>query len=339
MAAIRSLSKQHPIFGMLDRLLYESFGIRLLFNLRLINPGGFAEAVFTYRGFAGGIETHRAYSKGAGDFRASFLETDMKSRGLLVDDAQKGQIPPLPNFAYYEDASVIRDSVDKVMSTFVNLLYPDDAALQEDREVQAWLREANGLAQVHDFSYDNGFTRQDLSQVMTHVAYVAAVKHNVLNTNVPSAATGVLPLFPTSFRKPLPTQKGHPATEEELVSYLPDLNVSATSVVVWALFSRPYYATDESKAQEAKGLMGQNFTITGRTLSSMFQTPVIAQLEAKKEEMKTSRLQFEKEMGDFSRVVRPRRLDEGNKAGSQSQGMPFAWKALDPELIPFNAAI
>jgi len=84
---------------------------------------------------------------------------------------------------------------------------------------------------------------------------------------------------------------------------------------LWALFAKPQFAN------------------TNRTLSNMFNEAEL--LGGLNRETVFAAGEFKNEMLEFSKVVKERTFDEKGL----SQGMPFVWKVLDPELDPFSVSI
>lgn len=85
-------------------------------------------------------------------------------------------------------------------------------------------------------------------------------------------------------------------------------------IVVGALFARPLFAG------------------TNRTLIHMFDDPsLLARMNTPTREANGL---FMQRMRAFSRLVKGRGFDERGL----SQGMPFVWRALDPDVAPYSVA-
>lgn len=114
----------------------------------MFNPGGAVDQIFGYTGAAAqDFTTNLYYNGGAGNFQANYFLTNLESRGLI--NSALG--PELPHFPFYEDASIIHDAIQDVMTTFVDSYYSSASVLKADGELQAWAREANGAAGVIGF--------------------------------------------------------------------------------------------------------------------------------------------------------------------------------------------
>jgi hypothetical protein len=79
----------------------------------------------------------------------------------------------------YEDASVLVDAIGKVMTTFIHSYYPNDKAVANDREIQAWVKETVP-ARVHDFPKSIS-TRQDMIDILTHQAFLNSITRKYLS--------------------------------------------------------------------------------------------------------------------------------------------------------------
>jgi hypothetical protein len=89
--------------------------------------------------------------------------TDIESRGLL--NSPYG--PALKNFPFYEDASTIYNAMHTFMTSFVNSYYSTDSDVIADTEIQAWVTESQGPAEVIDFPSIT--TKSALIDALTHM--------------------------------------------------------------------------------------------------------------------------------------------------------------------------
>ena len=196
------------------------------------------------------------------------------------------------------------------MSRFVESYYSTDALLDHDEEVQAWITEATGIVQVIDFPTSVKHTAT-LVDILTHFAYLTGVSHHVLNLGDPAVSSGLLPFHPAALYSPIPAQKN----VSDLMPFLPPLNQTLGQIFVFAVFNRP------------------QFVGTNMTLSNMFLEPNL--LNRLNSQTVTAAQTFHSDMLDVSKKVQAR----GFNGEGLSQGMPFVWKSLDPEAIPFFFAV
>ncbi|KAI5247638.1 Lipoxygenase [Aureobasidium subglaciale] len=307
MAAIRTLSDDHPVKGLLDRMMYEVFAIQPLAASILFAPGGAVETNFAYSAASAQDYSSGYYFNRSGAFQSNYFLTDLTNRGLI--NPKVG--PSLKNFPFYEDASVIHSATRTFMTSFVNSYYAQNSVLTADNEIQAWVKECNGAAKVINFPSAISNT-STLIDILTQMAHLSSTAHHVVNTNELISASSVLPFHPQSLYQPVPKQKrsvSNPAT------FLPPYNKAQDQLNVNALFSRNYFAD------------------TNRTLSHMFDDPTT--FSRMNVNTRNAAATFKSTMDAFSSKVRARTFD----SKGLSQGMPFVWKALDPNLAPFGVTV
>ena len=103
--------------------------------------------------------------------------TDLETRGLVNSDFG----PALTSFPFYEDASTIYKAIHAFMTSFVDSYYSKDSDVVADKEIQAWVKEAQGPAECIDFP-----------SITTKSALVDALTHMVSSNMIPPAT----PNFP-----------------------------------------------------------------------------------------------------------------------------------------------
>jgi arachidonate 15-lipoxygenase (second type)/8-lipoxygenase (S-type) len=133
--------------------------------------------------------------------------------------------------------------------------------------------------------------------------------HHTVNTNELLQVTSALPFCPPALYSAIPTEKN--ATFDP-VQFLPPLTKVLEQFVVGALFARPL-------------LVGTN-----RTIIHMFDDQTM--LGHMNAATKNANTVFMNSMQSFSGQVSARSLG----ADGLSQGMPFVWKALDPNVAPYS---
>lgn len=216
MAAIRTLSVDHPIYALLDRLTYQLFAIQPLAKTFLFDNGTAFDTLFPITGSGARDFVTELYFNGTGAFEASYFKTDLKKRGLIHSYG-----PELTQYPFYENADVIHKSIRNFMSTFVQSFYKSDDAVRGDKELQAWATEANGPAKAIDFP--TKFHKRDtIINALTHIAHLVSIVHHSVNTNNLISISSTLPMHPSSLYKPVPTTKGITNVTE----YLPPLQAA-----------------------------------------------------------------------------------------------------------------
>ncbi|KAK4446768.1 lipoxygenase [Podospora aff. communis PSN243] len=307
MAAMRSLSQHHPVFAILNRLMFQVFSIQILAEVILFTPGLAVDMNFAYSGQSAKNYSSEQYRNGYGNFQSNYFHTDLQRRGLI--NSTRG--PPLKNFPFFEDANTIHSSIRKFFTSFVQSYYSSDSVLADDHEIQDWVKECNGPANVFDFpSAIND--RRTLVDVLTQLAHLASAAHHTVNTNELLQVSSTLPFCPAALYKPLPTAKNASLNP---VEWLPPLSQVFSQLSIGSLFARP------------------SFEGSNRTIIHMFDDPVM--LAKMNPTTRAANLVFMSEMENFSRDVMGNR---GFDADGLSQGMPFVWKALDPNVAPYSVS-
>lgn len=284
----------------------EVFAFRPIAIEVLIGPNGDVNKLFAFTGDAAGETVTEMYQSGtAGAFQSNYFHENLAKRGLIHSPIG----PKLTHFPFYEDASIIWTAISTFMTTFIDSYYSHPDLYAHDHELQAFITESHP-AQILDFP--STATRETLIALLTHIAFLSSAAHHTLNTNEISQASGVLPFTPLSLYQPVPTKKGI----QDIVPFLPNATQSIGQIALMALFARPEYA-------------GSN-----RTLSHMFDDKdLLARLNPRTEGAAAA---FKRELSGWGdEVVKARRFDERGL----SQGMPFLWKALDPNVAPYYLTI
>ena len=164
LAAIRALSDEHPVLALLNRVMYEVYAIQPLALSLLFLPGAAVDEVFPYTGSSAQDYTTNLYTNGgSGRFEANYFMKDLETRGLI--NAHTG--PALKNFPFFEDASTIYNATHVFMVSFVDSYYSTDADIMADKEIQAWVNEAQGPAKAIDFPSIT--TKASLVDALTHI--------------------------------------------------------------------------------------------------------------------------------------------------------------------------
>lgn len=178
MAAIRTISVNHPIYALLDRLMYQVFGVQPIAMKELFASGAAIDQIFGYTGTAAQQFTSDLYFGGSGKFEANYFLTNLQNRGLI--NSAIG--PNLRDFPFYEDASVIYTATRAFISTFVGSYYASDDTVLADDEIQAWANDANVNGEALDFPTTIS-SREELIDVITHmVCFLFFFSFYILNT-------------------------------------------------------------------------------------------------------------------------------------------------------------
>ncbi|KAK5677438.1 hypothetical protein LTS10_010010 [Elasticomyces elasticus] len=156
-----------------------------------------------------------SYENGNGRFQANYFKTELW---------------------FYEDASRPHDAITTFMQSFVGFYHFSDDDVMADRELQAWAKEANGDAGVHDFPTEF-LSKQTLIDALTHMVHLVSISHTV-STNELLSDFSTLPFHPSALYRPIPTSKG----VKDVAQFLPPFKKVKEQLTVGALFARPNFA-------------------------------------------------------------------------------------------------
>lgn len=326
-AALRTLSEMHPVRAFLDRskcqlifyrtnpvitltftVMYQAYAIRPVGEQVLFNPGGFFDQTFFLSNEAVRQFATEYYPLTAGAFQANYFHQDLISRGLI--SCSYG--PALKSLPYYEDASAMVSTLSRFTESYLRVYYPSEDFLAPDHELQSWIVEASTAAKVLDFPNSPLISRDVLTSILVHVAYLNGVSHHSLNSGTPASTSGVLPFHPAALHAPLPKTKG---TIDTLMPFLANMTDALGQITLLIRFNRP-------KLEEANGNLVHMFS--GSNFLGYGSAAVTSAAKV-----------FENEMLDISNRIMSRVFDERGLA----QGMPFIWRSLDPRKIPFFLSV
>ena len=288
-------------------VMHHAYAIRPMGEKVLFNDGGYFDQSFAITNQ--GVRTFATdfYRQIAGPFQANYFHADLVKRGLL--NCTYG--PAFRSFPFFEDAGIIHSSIRKLIASFIEAYYQTKEILSQDHEMQSWIRETTNGALVIDFPPSPLVHRETLIDILTHIAFLAGVSHQVLNAGEPVSTSGVLPLHPSAIYAPLPAEKG----VSDLMPYLTPADEAVKHIALLARFNRP-------QLEERK-----------ETLLFMFSSnEFISRCCVKLQEAASV---FYEEMSALSNEIRRRHFDTEGLC----QGMPFVWQALDPSRIPYFLSV
>lgn len=287
----------------------QAFAFRPNAARTLFQEGTYVDQTLPWNGRIAANYTNEHYNAEAGKFQSNYFRENLRSRGLIDSDG-----PDLTTFPFYEDASKLLGEIEGFFKTMVDSYYATNEAVGNDQELQAWLLEANGPAEVRDFPSAPAKEKQTVVEILSHIAYLVSVAHQTLNTDVPVHSTATLPFHPLAFYKELPTEKG----VDSIMPFMPNVTKSVTQIALLANFNRP-------------GFIDSDFSLT-----EMFNNRTM--LSAMNEETRKAAASFKTNLEDFSDDVQAR-VDRGFDEDGLSQGMPFIWNALDPRIAPYFLSV
>ncbi|KAM3869033.1 polyunsaturated fatty acid lipoxygenase ALOX15B [Diretmus argenteus] len=230
-ATIRQLPEVHPVHQLLMPHVKMSLQINYQARVSLLAPGGaFDKAI------ACGLKAFPVLLSQASariQYRSLCVPDDLADRGL----------DHLPQCYYAQDALRVWDTLHRFVVRWMDLYYHGDEDVQQDSELQHWIREihSHGFPQVQDSGLPQSLeTRAELSQFVTMLVFSSSALHAAVNFSQVDFDSW-FPNCPTSMSRPPPQTKGT-MTEDELLSFLPDVNSTCTVLTTLRLLGQP--ATD-----------------------------------------------------------------------------------------------
>ncbi len=164
-------------------------------------------------------------------FDALMLPNFLQSHGLT---------DPRLIYPYRDDALLIWGAVKSWVTQYLALFYADDAAVQKDKQLQAWARDlvAQDGGRLKGFGQNGGIqTLAYLVDALTMVLFTAGPQHAAVNFPQYEAMS-YTPAVPLAGYQPIPAQ---PGSEGPWLDQLPPLDMAASQLQVLFLLGTVYY--------------------------------------------------------------------------------------------------
>ncbi|XP_060792213.1 hydroperoxide isomerase ALOXE3 isoform X2 [Neoarius graeffei] len=227
-ATLRKLPEIHPLHQFLMPHLKNSLQINVQARTSLLASNGiFDKAV------ACGIKAMPLLLARGTDqlnYTSLCVPDDLKERGL----------DKLPNCYYAQDALRVWNALHRFVAGWVELYYHDDQAVQRDSELQSWIQEIHieGFLGITHTGFPQTFqTTAELTKYITMVIFTSSALHAAVNFSQVDFNLW-MPNCPAAMLRPPPQVKGS-VTEEEILSFLPDVNSTCSVLTVLLLLSKP----------------------------------------------------------------------------------------------------
>ncbi|KAJ3094369.1 Polyunsaturated fatty acid lipoxygenase alox12, partial [Phlyctochytrium bullatum] len=228
----RTLASNHPIRVILAHVLRQNLGIISLGSRTLLAPRTGYFDRYSAIGRNGTIALmQKIYSTEYSFFRSE-PDEEIKRRGLegMMND-----------FTYFSISKMYYDVYNRLMKDLVSVYYATDAAVEADVELQHFAKDVSGVAKLKGFP--NKFSgRDDLARTLAHIYYVVSVRHAVVGT-LGLDWTAMLPSSALSLYRPMPKTKEE-VTEENIVSWLPNISAAIGETQLMFRFGRPVKASE-----------------------------------------------------------------------------------------------
>ncbi|XP_007540983.2 arachidonate 15-lipoxygenase B [Poecilia formosa] len=225
-ATLRQLPEHHPLHQLLMPHIRTSLQINMQARASLLAANGtFDQAV------GSGLKTIPEILCRASatiHYRSMCVPDDLLDRG----------VDKLPHSFYAQDARKIWDVLYRFVLGWVQLYYREDKDVQNDSELQNWITDIN----THGFSQNAGFppcfqTEAEVSKFVTMVIYSCSALHAAVNFSQLDFALW-MPNCPAAMMRP-PLQAKGAVTEQDILSFLPDINSTNRVLMTLTVLSQP----------------------------------------------------------------------------------------------------
>ncbi|XP_031695588.1 arachidonate 12-lipoxygenase, 12S-type-like [Anarrhichthys ocellatus] len=146
-------------------------------------------------------------------------------------------VSQLPNYFYRDHSLMLWEAILSFVSGMVGLYYQSDHDVQEDLELQAWIRDISleGFAELPKFGLPSKLsTREELSTLLSVAIFISTAQHAATNNGQFDWCAWV-PNTPCTMRLPHPTDKDA-VTMEMIMATLPDVSQSCVQMAItWHL--------------------------------------------------------------------------------------------------------
>jgi hypothetical protein len=318
-AALRTLSENHPVMIILERLMFQGYSSRPVGEELCFNKGGHWDQLFYINNVGCRDFVTDNWSTRAA-YEPSYLSTDLESRGLIDE---KGNYK-FKSFPFYDDARVIRDAYHDFFTAFVDSYYEDEKALKGDKELKAWYKETKKGGKVHGFPKKP--SKENLVEVLTHFGFIVSVVHHSLNGGDPLGSKAALPFHLNALYHPLPEEKG----VKDLMPFLPDAKQAVHYIGFLATFNRPFYPAENRTLEHAFDGEASAWQGDGED-----DKPMARQMGRLNQQTSDAGKKFFESMSKMSKDVKARTFDKDGL----NMGMPFIYRTLDPDYIPFFSSV
>ncbi|XP_040037385.2 arachidonate 12-lipoxygenase, 12S-type [Gasterosteus aculeatus] len=224
-ATLRQLPAVHPIYKLMAPHLRYTLEINCRGRTQLISPEGIFKRVVSTGGEGLIILAQREYK--VLTYRSLQPHFDFPDRG----------VSQLPNYFYREHSLMLWEAIHSFVSGMVNLYYQSDRDVQEDLELQAWIRDISleGFTELPNFGLPSKLcTREELSTLLSVSIFISTAQHAATNNGQFDWCAWV-PNTPCTMRQPPPTDKDA-VNMEMIMATLPDVSQSCMQMAItWHL--------------------------------------------------------------------------------------------------------
>ena len=229
----RTLPQAHPVHQMLAPHFEFTMAVNTSARTKMLAPDGPIDKTMAI-GAKGAFELLARGWWEHWDFAHHNVPADLAARGVADASA-------LPHYHWRDDALELWAVVGRYAAAMVDHFYPDDAAVRDDPELQAFhaeLRSERGGSVRGLPGGEAGFAdRATLTETLTRLIYAASAGHAAGN-NGQYDYYGFIPNTPGALYAPPPIDTTDPWDEGRLVAALPGFKAAAIQIVMVRLLSR-----------------------------------------------------------------------------------------------------
>uniref|UniRef100_A0A668TX54 Lipoxygenase domain-containing protein n=1 Tax=Oreochromis aureus TaxID=47969 RepID=A0A668TX54_OREAU len=222
---LRNLPMVHPLYKLLIPHTRYTLNINFLARMLLISKGG-TFAKFTSSGGEGALTILRRS-----------LSTLTYSSLCIPDDIAERGLKDVPNFYYRDDGLQLWEIISRFVKSTLAFYYKTDAEVQEDTELQNWIKEIfqYGFLSQESTGIPQKFTTVDeMVKFVTMVIFTCSAQHSAVNSGQYDFG-GWMPNSPTTMELAPPKEKGT-TTEKTILETFPSVNTTVHAMAtVWLL--------------------------------------------------------------------------------------------------------
>lgn len=163
-------------------------------------------------------------------------------------------VADIPDFPFRDDTQLLWQSLQKWVGAYIDTYYPDEQAMLDDYELQAWINEVvspnfakvtgmNGLTATGDekqpFRIDN---KNYLKKVISQIIYIAGPQHASVNY-AQYPLMSYMPSVAGTIYQPAPDANTEISSVDDCIKWYPPLDVSMYTFLFEYLLSGVQYDT------------------------------------------------------------------------------------------------
>ncbi|KAK7910307.1 hypothetical protein WMY93_014991 [Mugilogobius chulae] len=227
-ATLRQLPAVHPVYKLLAPHQRYTLEINCRGRTQLLSSDGIFKRVVSTGGAALLILAQREYK--VLTYRSLHPHHDFRDRGVTR----------IPKYFYRDNVLLLWDAIHNFVTGIVELYYKSDGDVEEDQELQAWIREVTeeGFAELPEFGLSSSLkSREELCTLLSVVILTCTAQHAATNNGQFDWCAWV-PNTPCTMRQPPPTDKDA-VTMDTIMSTLPDVSQSCVQMAITWHLGRP----------------------------------------------------------------------------------------------------